>query len=82
MHLHRPNNQWQQVSCQTFPVKVEFEHTMIFKGVINKGFFFFFKFGYVGAIQTYMQADSDEEYVQPRRRVPATNSHHQDDYNS
>ena len=29
-----------------------------------------------------MQADSDEEYVQPRRRVPATNSHHQDDYNS
>ncbi|XP_027045798.1 serine/arginine repetitive matrix protein 1-like [Pocillopora damicornis] len=35
-----------------------------------------------GAIQTYMQADSDEEYVQPRRRVPATNSHHQDDYNN
>ena len=54
---------------------------MIFKGVINK-IFFFLKFGHVGAIQTYIQADSDEEYVQPRRRVPATNSHHQDDYNS
>lgn len=35
-----------------------------------------------GAIQTSMQADSDEEYVQPRRRVPATNSHPQNDHNN
>lgn len=37
--------------------------------------FFFFHF---------FQADSDEDltHVQPRRRVPAANNQHQDDYNS